>query len=229
MPAFNEEASIAEAVSRCHDVLSSLGGAFEIIVVNDGSFDETAGVVKSLELDCVFLVSHPVNLGKGASLIEGWRRSSGQLVCFLDGDLDIDCRGIGHFASRLQSRDIPVDVVVGSKTHKDSVVNYPLGRRIQSRAFKFIVRRLFGLSVGDTQTGLKMFKRAVLDDCLPNVQTDGFAFDLELLALAQLKNYRLVEEPVHVDFKFSSTVGPKAAIQVFIDTLRIRFRLRRSL
>jgi glycosyltransferase involved in cell wall biosynthesis len=226
MPAYNEEATIRESVLRCLSVLREMQEPFEIIIVDDGSIDRTSDVVRSIESPDVILLNERPNAGKGKSLKDGWCRSSGRYVCFIDADLDIDSRGLRHFYSRITSIDLPVDAVVGSKTHPDSRVQYPLGRRVQSKAFKMVVRVLFGLAISDTQTGLKLFRRELLDDCLPLVLSEGFTFDLELLALAQKKGYRLVEEPVHVDFQFTSTVGLRTAWIMLVDTFRIRRRLR---
>jgi glycosyltransferase involved in cell wall biosynthesis len=226
MPAFNEGQTIVEAVSRCESVMLGIGESFEIIVVDDGSSDNTREVLLSDISDNVRLNEKRPNFGKGFSLREGCSLAEGQFICFLDSDLDIDSRGIKHFYSRIVADDLPVDAVIGSKTHKDSVVSYPLGRRVQSKAFKMLVKRMFGLSIGDTQTGLKLFRRELLERCLPHVRTDGFAFDIELLAIASASGFRLVEEPVHVDFQFTSTVRLWTAFSVLIDVLRISSRMK---
>ena len=228
MPAYNEEATIRESVARCLSVLGEIGVPHELIVVDDGSVDRTRETVASIESPVLRLAAKRDNLGKGRSLTDGWQLSSGQYVCFMDADLDIDSRGLKHFFARISAADLPVDGVVGSKTHPDSQVKYPLGRRIQSRGYKLVVRALFGLTISDTQTGLKLFRRELLDNCLPDVMTDGFAFDLELLALAQAKGYRLIEEPVHVDFQFTSSIGLGTAWTMLFDTFKIWSRLRKT-
>lgn len=226
MPAFNEGATIREAVMRCIEVLNTIGEPYELIVVDDGSSDGTREILLSIESPNLVVSEARSNFGKGRSLIDGWRKSKGEYICFIDADLDIDSRGISHFYHRLSSPDLPVDGVVGSKTHPDSRVSYPIGRRVQSRVFKRLVKVMFGLSIADTQTGLKMFNRRLLDSCLPEVHTEGFAFDLELLALAHLKGFRLVEEPVHVDFQFTSSVDLWTAAQMLRDTVKIWRRIR---
>ena len=222
MPAFNESRTIIESVSRCLDTLESLYVPYEVIVVDDGSEDNTVDLLDSIENHHLRVVKNFGNLGKGASIINGWKEASGEYVCFLDADLDIDCRGISHFYSRITAVDLPVDIVIGSKTHKDSSVSYPFGRRVQSRIFKLIVRILFGLTIQDTQTGLKMFKQKVLQDCLPYVRTDGFAFDLELLVIAHEKDFIVIEEPVNVNFDFTSSVKLSSALTMALDVIKIK-------
>ena len=224
MPAFNESRTIIESVSRCLETLDSLSIPYELIVVDDGSGDNTVTLLESIENQHLKVVKNFENLGKGASIINGWKKTSGEYVCFLDADLDIDCRGISHFYSRITAIDLPVDIVIGSKTHKDSSVTYPFARRIQSRIFKLIVRVLFGLTIQDTQTGLKMFKKKVLQDCLPYVTTDGFAFDLELLVIAHERGFSVIEEPVNVKFNFTSSVKLTSAITMAFDVVKIKRR-----
>jgi glycosyltransferase involved in cell wall biosynthesis len=224
MPAFNESRTIIESVSRCLETLDSLFIPYELIVVDDGSGDNTVTLLNSIENQHLRVVKNLENLGKGASIINGWKKTSGEYVCFLDADLDIDCRGISHFYSRITAIDLPVDIVIGSKTHRDSSVSYPFTRRIQSRIFKLIVRVLFGLTIQDTQTGLKMFKKNVLQDCLPYVNTDGFAFDLELLVIAHERGFSVIEEPVNVKFNFTSSVKLTSAITMALDVIKIKRR-----
>ena len=222
VPAFNESRTIIESMSRCFQTLESLNVPYEVIVVDDGSEDNTVDLLVSIENHHLKIVKNFKNLGKGASIINGCKQASGEYICFLDADLDIDCRGIRHFYSRIIADDLPVDIVIGSKVHKDSTVTYPFLRRIQSKIFKLTVRFFFGLTIQDTQTGLKMFKQKVLRDCLPLVATDGFAFDLELLVIAHEKGFRVIEEPVNVTFNFTSSVKLTSAVTMAFDVVKIK-------
>ena len=143
VPAFNESRTIIESMSRCFQTLESLNVPYEVIVVDDGSEDNTVDLLVSIENHHLKIVKNFKNLGKGASIINGCKQASGEYICFLDADLDIDCRGIRHFYSRIIADDLPVDIVIGSKVHKDSTVTYPFLRRIQSKIFKLTVRFFF--------------------------------------------------------------------------------------
>jgi hypothetical protein len=119
------------------------------------------------------------------------------------------------------------DIVVGSKRHPDSRVSYPPLRRLQSVLYQLLIRILFDVSVRDTQTGLKLLRRPVLAQVLPLLAVKRFAFDLELLVVAQHVGYRrIVEAPVELNFKFESTISPSAVFNILWDTAAIFYRLR---
>jgi hypothetical protein len=119
------------------------------------------------------------------------------------------------------------DAVIGSKRHPMSNVHYPFFRRFQSSIYQLLIRVLFHLKLRDTQTGLKLFKRKVLEDVVPLLAIKRFAFDLELLVVARSLGYRKVmEAPVDLDYQFESTVNPQAVFNVLWDTAAIFYRLR---
>jgi len=118
-------------------------------------------------------------------------------------------------------------VVLGSKRHRDSQVVYPPARRLYSWGYQQLVRLLFHLDVRDTQAGIKLVRRDVLIDVLPSMVVQGYAFDLELLVLARFHGYRhLVEAPVTIGRRFTSTVSSKAVREMLRDTMAIWWRLR---
>ncbi|HUP73228.1 MAG TPA: glycosyltransferase family 2 protein [Acidimicrobiales bacterium] len=226
VPAYQEGATIVAALDRLRTSVEKLDTDFEIIVVADGCTDDTAALVRGLDDPTVKLVEYQPNRGKGYALGEGFAASSGDLIAFIDADLDIDPQGIGVLLVVLCSNR--ADVVVASKVHPDSNVHYPAFRRIQSRVFRLLVRVLFSLSISDSQTGLKLFRREVLTACLPRVRSTGFAFDLELLIAANDSGYKLEEAPVRLDYQFSTTTGALAVVMVLRDTLGLASRRLRS-
>ena len=119
------------------------------------------------------------------------------------------------------------DVVVASKLHPDSLVEYPMVRRIYSWGYRRLTRILFGLTVQDTQAGLKIYSAAVVEQVFPHVRTQGFAFDIEALALAwRLGFHRVVESPVVIRHGFSTTIRPTTVLRIFSDTLLAWWRCR---
>jgi glycosyltransferase involved in cell wall biosynthesis len=163
-------------------------------------------------------------MGKGHALSVGVRHASGELVIFIDADMELNPREIRSFVSILERGGY--DIVVGSKRHRESRVRYPVFRRLQSMAYQLLVRILFDLNVRDTQTGLKLFRREVLARSVPLLAVKRFAFDLELLVVAHHLGYhRITEAPVELDFQFESSVRPTAAFQVLWDTAAIFYRL----
>ena len=228
MPAYNEAHSIAENVCETVETMRALGIDFEIVVVDDGSLDGThTAAINALRVwpECVRIVRCRRNEGKGNALICGTSYSKGEYVAFLDADMDLHPEQLENFFTIMKSRD--ADVVIGSKFHPQSKVEYPRLRRVYSFFYFLLVRSLFGLPVRDTQTGIKLFKREVLEHVLPRVLVKRFAFDLELLANVHHFGYRIVEAPVVVNFKrVCSRLRLPAVWNVFVDTLAIFYRMR---
>jgi hypothetical protein len=118
------------------------------------------------------------------------------------------------------------DLVIGSKRHPQSVLYYPPLRKLYSNVYYYLIKLLFGLPVKDTQTGVKVFKREVLDFVMPKLLVREFAFDLELLVVAHMGNYRIGESPIVLEFKnkYAYTIGIKAIYKIFVDTMGIFYR-----
>ncbi|HEY2475440.1 MAG TPA: glycosyltransferase [Candidatus Cybelea sp.] len=228
MPAYNEAHSIADNVCETVETMRGLGLDFEIVVVDDGSMDGThTAAIDALRVwpDIVRVVRCRRNQGKGNALICGTSYSKGDYVAFLDADMDLHPEQLEHFFTIMNARD--ADAVIGSKFHPESRVDYPRLRRVYSFFYFMLVRSLFGLPVRDTQTGIKLFKRGMLEHVLPRVLVKRFAFDLELLANAHHFGYRVVEAPVEVNFKrVCSRLRLPAVWNVFLDTLAIFYRMR---
>jgi glycosyltransferase involved in cell wall biosynthesis len=228
MPAYNEAQSIAENVCETVETMRGLGIDFEIVVVDDGSLDGThTAAIDALRAwpECVRIVRCRRNEGKGNALICGTAYSKGEYVAFLDADMDLHPEQLESFFTIMKSSG--ADVVIGSKFHPLSKVDYPRLRRVYSFFYFMLVRSLFGLPVRDTQTGIKLFKREVLERVLPRVLVKRFAFDLELLANVHHFGYRIVEAPVVVNFnRVCSRLRLPAVWNVFVDTLAIFYRMR---
>jgi len=132
---------------------------------------------------------------------------------------------LGEFVECIE-RDSP-DFAIGSKRHADSVVVYPWLRRVYSFGYQGLTRLLFGLDISDTQSGIKLVRREIVTELLPILVEDGFTFDLELLAVARRRGYtRVVELPVEIRQRFSSTVSLRAVWRMLVDTVRLTWRLR---
>jgi len=226
MPAYHEGARIQANIRAVHRMLRSLGKPFEIVVVDDGSgdwtFEEARKGAKGLRN--VVVKRNEVNQGKGWALKEGFRLSKGQWIVFLDSDLDIDPEQVKLFFEIQQRQGS--DIVIGSKRHPQSRIDYPLKRRIISAGYFFLIKLLFGLPIRDTQTGLKLFKREVLTRIFPKVLIKRYAFDLELLVLAHHFGFTIEEAPVIVNYrgKFGH-IGLNAVFNIWWDTMAIFYRL----
>ena len=229
MPAYNEGQRIGQSLKATHRVMKKLGRSFEIIVVDDGSGDWTQeeATKAAKGLTGVKVKRSEVNQGKGWALKEGFRLAQGSWVVFLDSDLDIDPAQLALFFE-IQKRE-GVDVVIGSKRHPDTKLNYPPMRRFLSAGYFFLVKMMFGLPLRDTQTGLKLFKADVLKQAFPKVLIKRYAFDLELLVIAHQLGFRIAEAPVVVDFKGKfGHIGIKTVVLMFWDTVHIFRRLAKK-
>ena len=228
MPAYNEASAIADNVCETVETMQSLGMDFEIVVIDDGSMDGTdAAASNALRAwpDHVRVVRCRRNEGKGNALTCGASYSRGDYVAFLDADMDLHPEQLASFFETMNERG--ADAVIGSKFHPASKLDYPLERRVYSFFYYLFVRALFGLPVRDTQTGIKLFKRSVLEKVLPRILVKRFAFDLELLANVHHFGYRIVEAPVTVNFqRVGSRLRLAAVWNVFLDTLAIFYRMR---
>ncbi len=230
MPVYNLASSVEANVRKTAELFAAHGVRAEIIPVDDGSADGTAVVLNEMSLlECdgvaVKPVFCPVNGGKGAALKAGFEASTGDLVMLLDGDLDILPEQTPWFFEVLESAD--ADVVVGSKRHKDSQVQYPWHRRLVSWVYFTIVRIFVGLPITDTQTGMKLFRRKVLGEALERMLVKTYAFDLELLAIAHQRGAKIAEAPVVIRFgnKFGALSANTIKVMA-LDSLAVFYRLK---
>lgn len=225
IPAYQEGSGIADALRRLLDVLDGTDRTFEILVVSDGSTDDTADKVRSVHRPEISVVEYSPNRGKGYALALGVQQTQYPLVLFMDGDLDLDPVVIPGYLDLIESGE--VDGVVGSKVHPDSVVTYPWSRRLLSRVFRMLTRLAVGLDLGDTQTGLKAFRRDVMADVAGRCDSQGFAFDLELLSRLNDRGATIVEAPIVLDYDFTSTVKFSASMAALRDLYLVGRRRRR--
>lgn len=228
MPAFNESDFIADNLREVVGTFERFSCEFEVILVDDGSPDNTYRVASEVIREHpsrVRIVRYETNLGKGNALMAGVAYARGTYVVFLDADMDLHPSQLPRFFEVMRTSG--ADAVIGSKRHPDSHVRYPLIRQIYSFGYYSFVRLLFGLNLRDTQTGLKLFKKHLLDDVLPRVLSKRFAFDIEVLTIAHRLGYKITDAPVTLDFsRPKGRLGTQQVLRIFIDTLAIFYRLR---
>lgn len=225
VPAFREGRRIHDNIRRLVGELHKLNVTYEVVVVSDGNTDATVREAQREGSATVRVFHYPMNIGKGFALSFGVDQSIGNLVTFIDADMELDPAYIRSFIELMHASSC--DAVIGSKRHPMSRVAYPKLRRFQSAAYQLLVRLLFNLNVRDTQTGLKLFRRGVLAEVLPLLAIKRFAFDLELLVVAHQLGYRnICEAPISLDYQFESSVNLGSAWRVLWDTAAIFYRLR---
>jgi glycosyltransferase involved in cell wall biosynthesis len=226
IPAYNESRVIVHTLAAARESLAALD--YELIVVDDGSRDETHTLVQQVAQanPRVTAIRYDLNRGKGHALRHGFTHARGERVAFLDADLDLHPRLLCDLMRVMDQTQAAV--VIGSKMHPQSQVDYPSRRRILSRGYHLLIRLLFGLPVQDTQTGVKLFRRAVLADILPHVTIEGFAYDLQLLVMAHQRGYRIESAPVVLTFQRGrlGRIGWPVVWQILRDTLIVFLQTR---
>ncbi len=226
LPAFKEGAHIFDNIGK---VRAQFAGkfSFEIVAVDDGSPDNTFAEIQraAQQWPEVRAVRLKHNAGKGEALKRGFKAARGERVAFLDADLDIPPSQVEALMAGMDRAG--VDVVIGSKRHPQSDVDYPWHRRIVSGVYYLLIKLMFGLPLRDTQTGVKLFKRAALADCFPRILVKAFAFDIELLAVLHARGYSIADAPVVIEFRGQlGMFRPRAVWDIFTSTLSVFYRMR---
>lgn len=221
IPAYNEEKVIGVTISKVASYLESRGEN-ELIVVDDGSRDATAEVVKGLmrEHRCLRLVGYGRNGGKGRAVKEGVLHSQGEFVLYTDADLVYPIEGAEPFIAALEKG---ADVAIGCRSHSDTLFAlnprhfpYIYQRYLVGRAYILIANLLLHLGVKDTQCGFKLFRGDVARDIFSRTRTYDFAFDVEVIHVARLLGYRIEELPVYFLY-----LGEQSSVELIRDSLRM--------
>lgn len=229
IPAYKQEKTIVKDLLRIEQVLSELRHGFEMIVVVDGIQDKTFERAKKIKSKNIKVYGYVTNKGKGYAVRYGMVRSKGSIIAFIDSGMDINPNGLSMLLEHFEW--YKADIIIGSKRHPVSKINYPQDRRLLSFLSQILIRILFGLNVRDTQVGMKFFKREVIENVMPRLLVKKFAFDIEILVVAYHLGYkRIFEAPVDIAFNFSESIVSqhlfKILLHTLLDTLAIFYRLK---
>ena len=238
VPLYKEGAIVQKNIEILENELHQYFNNYEVIAVVDNGKDET--YQRMVRLQTLYprlrVYEYGCNQGKGFALQYGFQRSNGDYIIFIDGDMNLHPKDIKVFLGLMDMYES--DIVIGSKRHPQSAIEYPLTRRMLSWGYQLFIRLFLNLNVKDTQVGLKLFKREVLEQSLPRIVVKKYAFDLELLAVAQhLKFTKILEAPVQLNYFTNHVRTMRGRIQdlrrvicmafrMFVDTLAIIYRLR---
>jgi glycosyltransferase involved in cell wall biosynthesis len=220
LPAYNEEEVIADSVGAMTRTLAGLTGDYEVIVVDDGSRDRTAAIVRACAAanPRVRLVSHPRNRGYGAALWTGFTSATRELVFLTDGDQQFDVAELADFLPLLAGADL----VIGYRQPRAD----PLLRRLNGWGWNWLVRLLFGYTARDVDCAFKLFRREILDQL--EVRASGATFSAEFLVKARRLGYRVRERRArHYPRPAGTPTGAKPAVilRAFRELLRLRLTL----
>lgn len=222
IPAYNESERIIPTIGAIASHLSDIIPSWELLVVDDGSTDDTAEQVEHLPLANLRLLRAEKNGGKGSAIRRGMLAAEGSYVLFTDADNSTPIEEIARLLAVLRQEEC--QIAVGSRAAFGAVEESrsPL-RRVVSGGLRRIVRRALGVQVQDTQCGFKLYTREAARDLHGRQTLDGFSFDLELLFLAQKAGYRIAEVPVNwIDAPGSKVNTFREIFRFLRDLLRIR-------
>jgi dolichyl-phosphate beta-glucosyltransferase len=222
---YNEEKRIRPSLFKVKDYLIGLNMDYEIIVVDDGSTDRTGEVVKDLTPDIpnLKLIGYEINRGKGHALRKGVFASRGEAVLLTDADLSTPIEELSKLL--LLIYDNKCDVAIGSRALalSEIIEKQPWWRQSMGKLFNKIVKVLIVDDFRDTQCGFKVFSGDAARNLFSQAQIDRFAYDVEILALAKKKGYRILEVPIRWINSPESKVNPlRDSLQMLRDLLRIR-------
>lgn len=230
IPVYKQQQTIKNDIEDVISVLATTKIDFEIIPVIDGILDRSFDEARKIRDKRVRVVGYQTNHGKGYAVRYGFSQATGDVIGFKDGGGDLKSKVLPLMLAQFEFQK--ADVVLGSKRHPDSIVDYPVNRKILSWVYQKFVKLLFGMDVRDTQVGMKIYRRKLLEDVLPRLIVKKFAFDIEILAVAYHLGYRKIyEAPVEIDFFASKTsIVWKKLLYIILnmvkDTLAVFYRLR---
>jgi glycosyltransferase involved in cell wall biosynthesis len=229
VPAFNEAERIGDSLRKIDHFMSGSSIAYEVIVVDDGSTDQTPTIVTQSEIKALRFISNGQNHGKGYAVREGVLAAKGDYVLFTDADLSAPIEELNKLLNVALHEG--ADVVIGSRAVDRRFIEKHQSRfrELGGIGFNLMVRSLLGLRLYDTQCGFKLFHRQKSRRVFEKQTTYGFGFDPELLFLANRYGLRVREVPV----RWSHSEGSKVrfirhATVMFMDLVRIRWNSLRG-
>lgn len=228
VPSFKQEKTILKNIKTLEKSISLMRIPYEIIIVIDGLVDNTHKKLKKINSRRIKIYSYEENIGKGFAVRYGMLKAKGDVIGFIDAGFDIEPEGISMLLNHMIWYN--ADIIVGSKLHPVSRIEYPFFRKILSWGYRTYTHTLFGFKVKDTQVGIKLFRRRVVRDVFPILLVKQFAFDIEILAVSYSLGYRRIyEAPIKLDFSGMSTIASKGFWNVILrmlwDTLAVYYRL----
>jgi len=226
VPVYNEEKLISSTLVDIDGYLKTQAYEYEIIAVNDGSSDGTEKVLNVLEIEMknIKIISNSANRGKGYSVRKGMLSASGEYRLFTDADNSTDIREVKKF---LEILDSGIDVAIGDRTLANSVISIrqPAYKKILGNIGNIFIRLLTIPDIKDTQCGFKCFSRRFVENVFPDLKIDRWAFDVEILALALKRGYKIKTIPIVWKNRSESRVKIVDYLFTLADIAKIKINL----
>lgn len=227
IPAYNEAGRIGPSLRKALDYLRRRGLAYELLVVDDGSRDATAEVAEGFAAEGVKVLRHPRNRGKGGAVRTGVLASRGDRVLLSDADFSTPIEELEKLEARLP--DSPL--VLGSRAVAGAAIrqHQPFYREVMGKTFNRIIRLLGVRGLRDTQCGFKLLRGDVARSLCGEMTIEGFAYDVEMVWLAQRRGYPVTEVGVIWVNSPDSRVAPiRSSLEMLRDVILMRLRHRRT-
>ncbi len=228
IPAYNEESRLPGTLAKIDAFLRQQPYQAEVIVVENGSRDDTSGIVERFCADHAYVRLLHSAKGKGAAVRTGMLAAAGDYALICDADLAMP---IAETAKLLAAVQNGFDVAIASREGEGAVrFDEPYYRHLMGRVFNTLVRILAIPSLQDTQCGFKLFRRGVARDVFARQTMGGWAFDVEVLAIAIRRGYKVVEVPIHWYFMTNSKISPvRDTISMVREVIKVRQNVHRGL
>lgn len=216
-PCYNEQENVRRTVENALDVLEKLNADFEVIIVNDGSSDETGQIADEIagRDGRVKVVHHKHNLGYGAALQSGFKTATKELVFYTDGDGQFDINEMPPLLSLMEQYDI---VSCYRLNRRDPVI-----RKINGWCWTRLICLMFGLKIRDIDCAFKLYKREIFNKI--EMSSTGALIDAEILARAVRKGYHITQKGVH-HYPRTAGVQSGASIRVILRAFKELFKLQ---
>jgi len=229
VPVYKQEKTIKKDLTDIDQVLKQIRYDYEIIAIIDGKKEDNSyKIAKKLKIPKLKVFGYQNNHGKGYAVRFGMAKTKGDYIAFIDAGMEIDPNGISLIIEHMEWYN--ADIIVGSKRHPASQIDYPIDRKIVSFGGHLIAKFLLGINIHDTQAGLKIFKRSVLIKVLPRLLIKRYAFDLEILSVANHLGFKKIyEAPIKLNYNFTSlthATGFKTIYNCLVDSLAVFYRLK---
>ena len=221
IPAYNEEKRIMYTLDLYASYFIDNYSDLEIIVICDGH-DKTAGIVRSMvaKYTNIKLFEFPSRLGKGGAIIEGFKKSNGNILCFIDADEAVLPNQVEKMIAEIKN----FDCIIASRRIEGANIlkRPPLLRGILSRGLNIFCNVLFSLEIKDTQCGAKVFKKEVIEKVIPKLKLTGFEFDIDLLWRIKNEGFSIKEAPIEWKHMDHSSFSVKYVPIMFVNLIKIR-------
>ncbi len=229
VPAFNEEKIISENINKYNNYLKTQNYSYEIIIVNDGSCDNTEKIIKEIcsQNKNIKTINLLKNHGKGYVVKRGMLEAQGDYCLFLDAD---NSTSIEHLNQALPLMQGKRDIIIGSRNPHDIkeakiILHQPFWKMLLGKTGNFLMRMLFKIKIRDTQCGFKIFSKEAVEKIFPQLTINRWLFDLEILILAQKYEFKIKIIPVKWVNSKESSVGLKGYFTSLKELLKIKYNL----